>query len=169
MTNTQPAAETSAATSDGWDPDVLDELEWESAVLVRNFELLRRRSDSYTTLDRAEYLLLRTAADLGSADINTLACAVGVGPSTAGRQLGAMAEAGLVRRDPDPADRRRCVIAPTADGRARLAEVRAQRARNLAELLAGFSPAEAGTLAEMFAKYNKAITDRYITSTMDPR
>jgi DNA-binding MarR family transcriptional regulator len=161
--NTQAAAETSKATPDGWDPEVLEDLERESAVLVRNFELLRRRTSSNAKLDQAEYLLLRTVTELGSADINTLACALGLDPSTAGRQVGAMAEAGLVSREPDPADRRRCVIIPTEDGRSRMAAERARRERNLAELLADFSPAEAGTLAEMFAKYNKAVTARYIT------
>ena len=42
----------------------LDEIELATAVLTRNFELLRRRSDVYTDLDRAEYLLLRTLDDL---------------------------------------------------------------------------------------------------------
>lgn len=152
-----------------WGSGVLEELEWESAVLVRNFELLRRRSGRNARLDQAEYLLLRTVTELGSADINTLACAIGVDPSTAGRQLGMMAEAGLVRREPDPADRRRCVIAPTAAGSTQMATERMQRQERLSDLLADFSPDEAKTLAQMFAKYNKAVTDRYITPARDER
>jgi DNA-binding MarR family transcriptional regulator len=159
--DTDTAVGAAKAVAD-WDPGVLDDLERESAILVRNFELLRRRTSSNAKLDQAEYLLLRTVSDLGSADINTLACAIGVDPSTAGRQVGAMAEAGLVLREPDPADRRRCVIVPTEEGSSRMAAERARRERNLAELLADFSPAEAGTLAQMFAKYNKAVTERYI-------
>jgi DNA-binding MarR family transcriptional regulator len=162
MMNSPAAAGTAEAPAGDWDPDVLDSLERESAVLVRNFELLRRRTSGYASLDQAEYLLLRTATELGSPDINALACAVGVDPSTAGRQVGAMADAGLVRREPDPADRRRCVIAPTEEGAARMAAERSRREDNLGELLADWSPDERRTLAEMFGKYNKAVTERHI-------
>jgi hypothetical protein len=40
--------------------DALDVLELATAVLVRNFELLRRRTGVYADLDQSEYLLLRT-------------------------------------------------------------------------------------------------------------
>ena len=83
----------------------LDEIELATAVLTRNFELLRRRSDVYTDLDRAEYLLLRTLEDLGPVGISALAAALGVDASTAGRQLTAMQAKGLVERTPAPTDR----------------------------------------------------------------
>jgi DNA-binding MarR family transcriptional regulator len=158
--NTRTTGDVAAYDSDS---GVLDAVERESATLVRNLELLRRRTSSCSLLDQAEYLLLRTVTELGAADVNTLACALGLDPSTAGRQVGTMTEKGLVLREPDPADRRRSVIVASEQGRSRMAEVRTQREGNLAELLADWSPAERRMLAEMFAKYNKTVIDRYIT------
>ncbi|MGH3493967.1 MAG: MarR family winged helix-turn-helix transcriptional regulator [Sciscionella sp.] len=146
------------------DPRVLDAVERQSAVLVRNFEMLRRRTDIYSQLDRAEYLLLRTLAEIGPADINTLACAVGLDPSTAGRQVAAMEQDGFVAREPDPDDRRRAVITPTREGRRRMDTVRVNRQRNLEQLLDGWSPSELDALAASFTKYNKAVADRYLAS-----
>ena len=57
--------------------EALDVLELATAVLARNFELLRRRSDVYKELDKSEYLLLRTLDQIGPVDISSLASAVG--------------------------------------------------------------------------------------------
>jgi DNA-binding transcriptional ArsR family regulator len=78
------------------DHDPLEAIEIASAVLMRNFELLRRRSDIYAELDRSEYLLLRALQQTGPADIGMLAAALGLDPSTAGRQVAAMQRKGLV-------------------------------------------------------------------------
>jgi DNA-binding MarR family transcriptional regulator len=161
---TEAAGDLAAGESDA---EVLDVVERESATLVRNLELLRRRTSSYAVLDQAEYLLLRTVSELGSADVNTLACALGLDPSTAGRQVGVMTEKGLVLREPDPADRRRSVIVASAEGRSRMGQVRSRREGDLAELLADWSPAERRRLAEMFAKYNKAVIERYVQPARD--
>jgi DNA-binding MarR family transcriptional regulator len=142
----------------------LDIIEAETAVLVRHFELLNRRWP-IDDLDRAEYLLLRTLAGGGPMDINTLAAALGVDPSTAGRQVGAARAAGLVAGEPDPADRRRTVLTPTPEGLRRMAAARRLRTCNIADLLAGWSEADLRTLGEMFGRYNRAVADRYLTAT----
>lgn len=143
------------------DTDAVQVIEVQGAVLVRNFELLRRRGDS--DLDRAGYLLLRALEALGPSDINTLAAALGLDPSTAGRQVAAMQAAGLVRRGCAPDDRRRAIVAATADGRRRMAAASKRRRKRTAELLADWSEADLRTLADMFTRYNAAVAQRYLT------
>ena len=141
----------------------LDVIELQSAVLVRNFEVLRRRGKVYVDLDGAEYLLLRTLEDLGPMDISTLASALGVDPSTVGRQVGAMHADGLVDRAPAPDDRRRTIISVTDEGLRRTETVRRRRRDNLQELLEGWTPEDLETLGVMLGRYNAAVSDRYIT------
>lgn len=140
----------------------LDAIELQSAVLVRHFELLRRRSDVYRELERAEYLLLRTLEDVGPTDICGLAATLGVDQSTAGRQVTAMTERGLVRREPSATDRRRAVVTPTAHGRRLMAAVRERRRAATAELLHGWTDEDLEVLGTMFRRYNDAVADAYL-------
>lgn len=147
----------------GTSPEALDVIEQQAAVLVRNFELLYRRTDIHDDLDRAEYLMLRVLAENGSQDINTLAASLGLDPSTAGRQVSALSRQGLVERAPAPADRRRCIITPTAAGLRRMDTVRVRRAASLADLLGDWSEGELRTLGLMFTKYNSAVSRKFLT------
>ena len=141
----------------------VDVIEVASAVLVRNFELLRRRGGIYGDLDRAEYLLLRTLDRIGPSDICTLARALGLDPSTAGRQVSALQGKGMVERAPGETDRRRNIISPTAAGRARMAAVRDRRRETTRELLADWSEEDVRTLGDMFTRYNRSVAERYLT------
>jgi DNA-binding MarR family transcriptional regulator len=143
----------------------LDVIERQTAVLVRHFELLNRRTDIHDELDRAGYLLLRTLSESGPMDINTLAATLGVDPSTAGRQVGAMRAAGLVASEPAPTDRRRCVVSPTEEGSRLMESVRQARAESIADLLAGWSQEDLRTLGTMFDRYNRAVAARHLTGT----
>jgi DNA-binding MarR family transcriptional regulator len=144
------------------DSEALEQIELQSAVLVRHFEMLRRRTDVYADLDRAEYLLLRTLDTSGATDICGLASALGLDPSTAGRQITAMSAHGLVRREPSPTDRRRSIITPTAHGRSLMNRVRDQRRRSTADLLSGWSGEDLQTLARMFTGYNRTVAQAYL-------
>jgi DNA-binding MarR family transcriptional regulator len=143
--------------------EALDVIERQAAVLVRNFELLYRRTDIHDDLDRAEYLLLRVLSEYGPQDINTLAAALGLDPSTAGRQVSALRQQGFVERTPAPADRRRCVVTPTAEGLRRMDGVRARRAESLADLLDGWTETELRTLGAMFTMYNRSVAQKFLT------
>jgi DNA-binding MarR family transcriptional regulator len=155
----QVMADMSAGTSDG-----LDVLEMATAVLMRNFELLRRRSDVYADLDKAEYLLLRVLDQIGPADIRTLAAAVGLDPSTAGRQVSVLEGRALVHRSPAAADRRRSMIAPTDEGIRRMTLTMARRRAATADMLADWAPEDLGNLAALLTRYNKAVADRYLNA-----
>jgi DNA-binding MarR family transcriptional regulator len=141
--------------------DVVDVIEVASAVLVRNFELLRRRGQD-ADLDRSEYLLLRTLAAGGPADICSLAAGLGLDPSTAGRQVSVMVGKGLVERTASATDRRRSIVSPTEGGLTRMRATSAQRRASTAELLADWSAADLSTLAEMFTRYNRSVAEHYL-------
>jgi DNA-binding MarR family transcriptional regulator len=142
--------------------DPLEAIEIASAVLMRNFELLRRRSDIYSELDRSEYLLLRALQQTGPADIGMLAAALGLDPSTAGRQVAAMQRKGLVSCAPSVGDRRRSIATATPEGRRLREATRRRRREATAELLHGWSQADLQQLARMFTRYNQAIARAYL-------
>jgi DNA-binding MarR family transcriptional regulator len=142
--------------------EALDVIERQTAVLVRNFELLNRRTDIHDGLDRAEYLLLRVLSEYGPQDINTLAASLGLDPSTAGRQVTALRQQDLVERTTAPADRRRCIVTPTAEGLRRMDGVRVRRAESLADLLDGWTETELRTLAAMFTMYNRSVARKFL-------
>jgi DNA-binding MarR family transcriptional regulator len=149
--------------------DALDLIEAHTAVMVRNFELLSRRTDIYDELDRAGYLLLRTLAATGPADITTLAATLGLDPSTAGRQVSAMTAAGLVERAPAPADKRRSIVVATAEGRERARRVHDRRRDNLAAMFDGVPEDELRVIGESFARYNQAVARHYGVSVVSSR
>jgi DNA-binding MarR family transcriptional regulator len=69
--------------------------------------------------------------------------------------------AGLVERVPDPKDRRSKLIRATSTGVARLCELRKLTAAAEAELLAGFSPAEAELLRSLLQRIVARSPRRY--------
>ena len=142
-------------------------IEHQTAVLVRNIEMLYRRTDLHDDLDRASYLLLRTLDERGPMDINGLAASLGLDPSTAGRQVCVLRDAGLVERSPAPEDRRRSIVTPTGEGLRRMETVRVRRTEYLADLLTGWSEGDLDTLGAMFGKYNHAITAKYLSGSTD--
>ena len=147
--------------------EALDVIERQTAVLVRNLEMLYRRTDIHDDLDRAEYLLLRTLSEVGPQDINTLAAGLGLDPSTAGRQVSALCRQGLVERAPAATDRRRSIITPTAAGLRRMQAVRSARAVSLADLFGDWNEEELRTLGSMFAKYNGAMAGKFLAGAPD--
>jgi DNA-binding MarR family transcriptional regulator len=135
---------------------------------MRNAELTRSRSDICTDLDPSEYLLLRTLAHTGPADIGTLAGALGLDPSTAGRQVTAMLRKGLVDRTAAPADRRRVVVTATDTGR-RLLHATSRRRRELfASLLADWSDDDLRTFGAIVTRFNQAVARAYLTPSSSP-
>jgi DNA-binding MarR family transcriptional regulator len=144
--------------------EAIDKIEHQTAVLVRNFELLYRHTDLHDEMDRAQYLLLRTLSEIGPQDINTLATSLGLDPSTVGRQVLALSQQGLAERAPAPNDRRRSIVTPTAEGLRRMEGVRTRRAENIADLLDDWSEAELHTLGAMFTKYNLSVARKFLTS-----
>ncbi|GAB2672262.1 hypothetical protein GCM10027271_36250 [Saccharopolyspora gloriosae] len=142
--------------------DALDVIEFQTAVLVRNLEMLCRRGDLYQEVDRAGYLLLRTLIARGPQDITCLAAALGLDPSTTGRQVLAAQRSGCVTRTPCEADRRRSIVHITEQGAAAVDAVHARRRAGTAAMLTGWSEQDLRTLSDMVTRYNQAIADEFL-------
>jgi DNA-binding MarR family transcriptional regulator len=148
----------------GTTPDevTLGRIETEVALLMRFGEATRRASGSaeHRVLDRAAYVILRHLDTAGPQNVSALAAKLNLDGSTVTRQVSAMQRDGLIARTPDPADGRGTVISPTAAGLQRMAAVRAARTRLYGDILAGWSPDDRDTLAELLQRFNQALESR---------
>ncbi len=84
--------------------------------------------------------------------ITDLGHAIGVDQPRASRLVQSLADAGLVRRIPDPADGRRVVIEATRAGRAHIAAHAEARAAEVAIAAESLTPDERAELARLLAK-----------------
>jgi DNA-binding MarR family transcriptional regulator len=117
---------------------------------------------------RARRLFAETIAELGIRPPHFgILCALGqAGPLAqselsdglavdAGQLVGLLDELerrGLVRREPDPGDRRRHAVSLTAEGRSRLADARRLAVEAEAELLEPLTPAQQETLRKLLLR-----------------
>jgi DNA-binding MarR family transcriptional regulator len=72
------------------------------------------------------------------------------------RQLRALDDLGLIRREPDPADGRAFLVELTDEGRARFTRVRNARRQRYVRRLAGWDPAELDDLARLLHQLNES-------------
>ncbi len=88
--------------------------------------------------------------------ITDLGHAIGVDQPRASRLVQALADAGLVRRIPDPSDGRRVVIEATKAGRSRFEAHVEARAAEVAAAAQALTDAERAELARLLAKLAEA-------------
>ncbi|WP_223268337.1 MarR family winged helix-turn-helix transcriptional regulator [Streptosporangium nondiastaticum] len=157
QTTTPPPEEgvPGAARSRGMDQAYLS-LERELAVFLR-----RARASSgemarevHPELEAAAYGLLVRLEDAGAQRATDLAAYFGVGKATMSRQLRALAELGLVTREPDPADGRASLVRITEEGRARFTRVRDARRAQYVRKLADWDRGEVAELARLLHQLN---------------
>ncbi|MEN2741731.1 MarR family transcriptional regulator [Microbacterium sp. X-17] len=118
----------------------------------------RGRDGSLGRFARIRMLEALAAADAEGRQlsVSSLATAIGVDQPRASRLVQEGVERGLVRRVPDPSDARRALIQLTTAGRAQLGEVQDHRRSAVETALASFTPEEARTFAELFARFVQA-------------
>lgn len=118
----------------------------------------RSRDGSLGRIARVRMLeaLEAAEADGRSLSVSGVAEAIGVDQPRASRLVQEGVERGAVRRVPDPSDARRALIQLTNSGRAQLQELRTHRRSAVETALAGFSPEEARTFAELFDRFVRA-------------
>ncbi|MEU4883413.1 MarR family winged helix-turn-helix transcriptional regulator [Streptomyces althioticus] len=97
------------------------------------------------------FAVLLTLAEAGPASQAELSRRTGIHRSDMVAVLNELADTDCVRRDPDPADRRRNVITLTAAGRRRLARLDALIREAQDELLAPLTPDERDELTRLLA------------------
>ncbi|WP_406859049.1 MarR family transcriptional regulator [Streptomyces sp. HUAS MG47] len=95
------------------------------------------------------FATLVALAEAGAASQADLSRRTGIYRSDMVAVLNELSDAGYVRREPDPADRRRNVISPTPAGRGRLERLDALIADAQRELLAPLTPDQADELTHL--------------------
>ena len=141
--------------------DDLMRIEAEVGVLIRRVKRVigERARQVHPDLHPMTYLLLSHLAGAGPMRAADLSDAFGMDKGGVSRQVQALVDLGLVERWPDPEDRRAAVLAASADGIARLAEVSRARSDRFAEKLSSWSEADLSAFAGQLAEYNAALTD----------
>ncbi|AUG79067.1 MarR family transcriptional regulator [Kitasatospora sp. MMS16-BH015] len=104
-------------------------------------------------LDELTYPVLSALARTGPRSAAELAAEVGLDRSGVTRRATRLEEAGLVRREPDPADRRATLLALTGPGEQVVAQLRERLAARIAASLDGWEPAEAQVFARQLGRF----------------
>jgi DNA-binding MarR family transcriptional regulator len=84
------------------------------------------------------------------------------------RMADRLEQAGYVRREPDPADRRRVILSPVAEQMARIAPMYTGMAQAWAAAMAGYDDQQLATFLTLFDQLHK-ITQAEITRLRDTR
>jgi DNA-binding MarR family transcriptional regulator len=93
-----------------------------------------------------DYSILVRLAAFGPLALGTLAGLLGMDRSTLSREVAPLVEAGLVEATADAADRRRRVLAVSAEGKARIRQARPLWEKAQADLSAGFGDGRTAAL-----------------------
>jgi DNA-binding MarR family transcriptional regulator len=123
------------------------------ALAVEVAGRLERMIGLFRSLSPANGLSLTAAATLATLErsgprrLTSLAAQEGVTQPAMTQLVARLEDSGLVRRDPDPADRRVVQVRLTGEGREMLARRRAVRAERLALIIARLSPEDLDALA----------------------
>jgi DNA-binding MarR family transcriptional regulator len=135
--------------------------------VMRFVRILKASVSSAPGLDKASLLLLWPLQQEGPKRLRDLAEAKGVDQSTVSRQAAQLVKVGLVSRDPDPADRRACLLALTDRGREVCEELTELRRRGFGEALAGWEDDRIGEFAVLFRDFNHAVEQHAAASHAD--
>jgi DNA-binding MarR family transcriptional regulator len=101
----------------------------------------------HATLDESTYPVISGLARLGPRSAAQLAAEIGVDRSVVSRHASRLVDAGLLKREPDPSDRRAVLLTLTGSGRTVVREMRRRLAVAFDSYFASWSPDEARTFA----------------------
>ncbi|MFF4444398.1 MarR family winged helix-turn-helix transcriptional regulator [Streptomyces sp. NPDC001502] len=104
-------------------------------------------------VDDVTYPVLSALARSGSRSAADLAQDVGVDRSGVTRRASRLEAAGLIRREPDPTDRRAHLLVLTDEGRLAVAELRVRLAGHIEASLSSWPPGEAETFARLLRRF----------------
>jgi DNA-binding MarR family transcriptional regulator len=110
-------------------------------------------------LDESTYPVLSGLARTGSHTAAQLAADVGLDRSVVSRHADRLEAAGLLRRQPDPADRRATLLVLTGDGQRAVTEMRGRLAAQLDDYLAAWPAADAAAFARALLRFTEDLTE----------
>lgn len=135
------------------------ELEHEMGVLVRRIRrvIAERARMLHPELSAVSYSMLRALEDSGPCRASELVEVFSIDKGAVSRHIQFLLELGFVERTPDAEDRRASIIAITAEGSRRLAEVAELRRRQVGESLSDWSEEELHEFVRALGRYNRAL------------
>ncbi|MGW2376199.1 MULTISPECIES: MarR family winged helix-turn-helix transcriptional regulator [Kitasatospora] len=107
-------------------------------------------------LDDLTYPVLSGLARTGPCSAADLGREVGLDRSNVTRRADRLERAGLLRREPDPADRRATLLALTEEGQRLVGVTRDRLAARVRDSLAAWTPAEVQTFAHQLRRFVEA-------------
>ncbi len=134
-------------------------LEHEMGVLVRRIRrmIAERARLVHPDLSPVAYSMLMALNDTGPRRASDLVDMFSIDKGAVSRQVGALLELGLIRRSPDPEDRRAAILAITEEGSRRLATIAAIRREEVSARLSGWSSEDLQQFVGLLSRYNGAL------------
>ena len=115
-------------------------------VVVGRLERRLNAAVSELDLTPTQMWVLTSVVRHGPIGISELATQEGLNPTMLSRVIGKLDDAGLIKRVPDPTDRRAALVEPTAAGRRMKTRIQQRRTAALAVSLALLSPEQDAAL-----------------------
>ncbi|WP_422738761.1 MarR family winged helix-turn-helix transcriptional regulator [Micromonospora sp. WMMD729] len=137
-------------------PEPIRAVEHELTALLRrgravSWEIAR---EVHPTLEPNTYGLLLWLRRSGSIRLTELAARLGVGKGTLSRQINGLEALGLVRREPDPSDRRAAQISLTEEGQHRFDVARSARLGEFLRTLDDWPARDVQEFARLLGRFN---------------
>ncbi|MBQ0895822.1 MarR family transcriptional regulator [Micromonospora sp. U56] len=138
-------------------PETLRAVEDELTALLRrgralSWEIAR---EVHPNLEPNAYGLLLWLRRSGSIRLTDLAVRLGIGKGTLSRQIHGLEGLGLVRRDPDPDDRRAALISLTEEGTRRFDAARAARLGQIRRTMESWPRKDVAEFARLLHRFNE--------------
>ncbi|MEU7619745.1 MarR family winged helix-turn-helix transcriptional regulator [Micromonospora rifamycinica] len=138
-------------------PETLRVLEHELAALLRRGRALSWEitGEVHPNLEPNAYGLLLWLRRSGPTRLTDLAALLGIGKGTLSRQIQGLETLGLVRRDPDPDDRRAAQLRLTGEGTRRFDTARAARMEQINRSLETWPKRDVEEFARLMHRFNE--------------
>ncbi|MEV0152156.1 MarR family transcriptional regulator [Micromonospora sp. NPDC050686] len=139
-------------------PETLRAVEHELTALLRRGRALSWEiaSEVHPNLEPNAYGLLLWLRRAGSVRLTDLAARLGIGKGTLSRQINRLELLGLVRRDPDPGDRRAFQLSLTEEGTRRFDAARTSRLGQIRRTLESWPQEDIDDFARLLRQFNES-------------
>jgi DNA-binding MarR family transcriptional regulator len=143
------------------DDETLRSLENEMGVLVRRLRrvIAERAKMVHPDLSPVAYSMLMALNDSGPRRASDLVDQFAIDKGAVSRQVQALLELDLIKRTPDPEDRRAAILAITDEGQRRLKKITHKRREEVRDRLAGWKTEELNDFVTALGRYNATLDE----------